>query len=93
LLYQTDQSGIEKASAKTVETEKSVFMESGGAGYVDGSLRVFGTNSALVFDLVEVSTPVAPAANHARLFLRADGSKSSLIVQWDDGTTSRIAGN
>jgi hypothetical protein len=92
-VYKSDTSDIEKKSAKKVGSDKSVYMESGGAAYIDGSLQVFGTNKALGFDLVEVSTPVTPAANHMRLFLRADGTKSSLVAVWDDGSTSRIAGN
>lgn len=67
--------------------------ENGGEVLVDGSLRVFEPVMGKVFDLVEVSTPVTPAANHARLFLRADGTKQTLVILYDDGTIDNIASN
>lgn len=67
--------------------------EFGGEVVIDGSMRVLEPLMGKVFDMVEISTPVTPAANHSRLFLRADGSKSSLVIIFDDGTTTKIVGN
>lgn len=67
--------------------------EVGGEVVIDGSLRVLEPVMGKVFDLVEVSTPVTPATNHARVFLRADGAKQSLVIIFDDGTTTKIVGN
>lgn len=74
------------------ETLKRV-SEIGGEVLIDGSLRVTAPTFTLVEDLVEVSTPVASATNHARIFLRADGTKQSLVVMFDDATFVKIAGN
>lgn len=68
-------------------------IDMNGVVGIDGSLRVLEANYTKIFDLVEVSTPVVAAANHARLFLRADGTKQSLMISWDDGTYTRLAGN
>lgn len=67
--------------------------ELGGEVVIDGSLRVLEANQSRIIDMVEISTPVVSGSNHARLFLRADGSKSSLVIGWDDGTYTRITGN
>lgn len=71
----------------------SRIIDMNGVVGIDGSLRVLEANYTKVFDLVEISTPVAPGVNHARIFLRADGSKQSLVAEWDDGTFTRLAGN
>jgi hypothetical protein len=67
--------------------------EEGGTIIIDGSLQVLEQSNVKTWDLVEISTPVTPAANHARIFLRADTTKSSLVILFDDGTSFRIAGN
>lgn len=67
--------------------------ELGGEVLIDGSLRVLEPGYFKVFDMVETSTPVVAGSNHARLFLRADGTKQSLVIGWDDGTYTRITGN
>lgn len=59
----------------------------GWAGYFDG--RVLTTK---YHELVEVSTPSAPASNHARLFVRDNGSgKTQLCVRFPTGTVKVLA--
>ena len=59
----------------------------GWAGYFDG--RVFTTK---YHELVEVSTPSAPASNHARLFVRDNGSgKTQLCVRFPTGAVKVLA--
>lgn len=69
-------------------------IDMNGVVGIDGSLRVLETNYVKIFDLVEVSTPVTPVVNHARIFLTPGaGTKQQLSILWDDGTASRLAGN
>ncbi len=68
-------------------------IDMNGVVGIDGSLRVLEANYVKIFDLVEISTPVVAGSNHARIFLRADGAKQSLVIGWDDGTYTRITGN
>lgn len=82
-----------KKGAGTNITGSNRIKEFGGEIIIDGSLRVFEPLSAKTFDLVEISTPVTPAANHARIFLRADGTKQSLVILYDDGTAETIVSN
>lgn len=93
----TSSSSMPKTAAKETDfLDKGPFnriIDMNGVVGIDGSLRVLESNYTKVFDLVETSTPVIAGSNHARLFLRADGSKQSLIVSWDDGTYTRITGN
>ncbi len=92
LLYGQDQVDNSIQSAPQVISDKKdkpecpVLSCTSGEAFVDGSLRVFEGNYVKMVDLVEISTPVAPAANHARIFLRPDGSKQSLVVIFDDST-------
>jgi hypothetical protein len=79
--------------AEKPPTEFKRINELGGEVLIDGSLRVLEPINGKVFDLVEISTPVTPAANHARIFLRADGSKQTLVILYDDGSTDNIATN
>lgn len=68
--------------------------EIGGEVLIDGSMRVLEPlYMSDMFDMVEISTPVTPSSNHARIFLRADGTKSSVVIIFDDGTTTKIVGN
>jgi hypothetical protein len=60
---------------------------SGWAGYFDG--RVLTTK---YHELVEVSTPSAPSSNHARLFVRDNGSgKTQLCVRFPTGAVKVLA--
>ena len=52
----------------------------GYAGYFDG--RVFTTR---YYELGEIATPNAPAANQARLFVRDSGGKTQLCVRYNTG--------
>jgi hypothetical protein len=59
----------------------------GWAGFFDG--RVF-TNK--YHELVEISTPSAPSSNHARLFVRDNGSgKTQLCVRFATGAVKVLA--
>lgn len=59
----------------------------GWAGYFDG--RVLMTRYA---EMVEVATPSAPDANHARLFIRDNGSgKTQLCVRFHTGSVRVLA--
>ena len=53
---------------------------SGWAGYFAG--RVFTTK---YHEMQEISAPTAPAANHARLFVRDNGGKTQLCVRFNTG--------
>ena len=80
--------------SKPVKPEPTRIKELSGEVIIDGSLKVLETiNGLKSFDLVEISTPVTPAANHARIFLRADGTKQTLVILYDDGTIDNIATN
>jgi hypothetical protein len=69
-------------------------IDMNGVVGIDGSLRVLETTYTKIFDLVEISTPVTPAANHARIFLTpGTGSKQQISVIFDDGTTAKMASN
>jgi hypothetical protein len=60
---------------------------SGWAGYFDG--RVFTNN---YHELIEISTPSAPSSNHARLFVRDNGSgKTQLCVRFPTGPVKVLA--
>jgi hypothetical protein len=60
---------------------------SGWAGYFDG--RVLVNKYA---ELVEIGTPSAPASNHARLFIRDNGSgKTQLCVRFHTGAVKVLA--
>ena len=60
---------------------------SGWAGYFDG--RVLTTK---YHELVEISTPAAPPSNHARLFVRDNGSgKTQLCVRFPTGAVKVLA--
>lgn len=87
--------GGRKDTAKMVEEPLSKRMKVvGGEVICDGSFRTLESNYTKIFDLVEVSTPVTPAANHIRLYVvTGTGSKQQLNVIFDDGTTAKIAGN
>lgn len=93
LVTKKDDVVITKTDSKQDVKLKRI-KENGGEVIIDGSLNVldtvYGTKS---FDLVEISTPVTPATNHARIFLRADGTKQTLVIIYDDGTTDNIATN
>lgn len=89
----THQSLLQEKPSKIISSELKRVKEIGGEVVIDGSLRVLEPGFIKVWDVVEISTPVVAGANHARIFLRADGTKSSLIIGWDDGTYTRIAGN
>ena len=52
----------------------------GYAGFFDG--RVFTTR---YYELAEITTPNAPAANQARLFVRDSGGKTQLCVRYNTG--------
>ena len=59
----------------------------GWAGYFDG--RVLTKN---YHELVEIGTPSAPGANHARLFIRDNGSgKTQLCVRFATGAVKVLA--
>ena len=58
----------------------------GYAGFFDG--RVFTTR---YYELAEITTPNAPAANQARLFLRDSGGKTQLCVRFSSGAVQLIA--
>lgn len=83
---------VKKDEKKTKHNLQRV-KEIGGEVVIDGSMRVLEPIMGKVFDLVEISTPVTPATNHARIFLRADGTKQTLVIIYDDGTTDNIATN
>jgi hypothetical protein len=89
----TNQQSIKQNDSQCDCNEFKRIKEIGGEVVIDGSIRVLEPVYSKVFDLVEVSTPVTPATNHARLFLRADGTKQSLVVIFDDATVVKIAGN
>ena len=61
---------------------KGVYGESptGWAGYFAG--RVYTTK---YHEMQEISAPAAPAANHARLFVRDNGGKTQLCVRFNTG--------
>ena len=58
----------------------------GYAGFFDG--RVFTTR---YYELAEIATPNAPAANQARLFLRDSGGKTQLCVRFHTGAVKQLA--
>jgi hypothetical protein len=44
------------------------------------------------YEMKEILNPVAPAANHARLFVRDDGSgKTQLCVRFNSGSVKVLA--
>jgi hypothetical protein len=57
----------------------------GYAGFFDG--RVFTTR---YYELAEITTPNAPAANQARLFVRDSGGKTQLCVRYNTGAVQVI---
>jgi hypothetical protein len=60
---------------------------SGWAGYFDGRLLV-----KKYMELVEIGTPTAPGSNHARLFIRDNGSgKTQLCVRFHTGVVKVLA--
>lgn len=65
--------------------------EIGGMVLVDGSLRVVEANYTKTFDLVQVSTPVAPATGHARIWL--EPTDGDLKIQFANGTIRTLALN
>jgi hypothetical protein len=61
--------------------------DSGWAGYFDG--RVLANS---YHELVEIGTPSAPSANHARLFVRDNGAgKTQLCVRFPSGAVKVLA--
>jgi hypothetical protein len=59
----------------------------GWAGYFDGRLLV-----KKYVELVEIATPSAPGSNHARLFVRDNGSgKTQLCVRFHSGAVKVLA--
>ncbi len=98
LLYKSDGLVSENQNPKPVEIlDKEQFtriIDLNGVVGIDGSLRVLESTFVKRFDLVEISTPVTPAVNHAIIFLTpGSGSKQQISILWDDGTLSRLAGN
>lgn len=66
----------------------------GGLTFIDSSVEVTGVvKSDKFFELVEISTPSSPSSNHVKIWVRADGTKTSIVATFDDGTTTRITGN
>jgi hypothetical protein len=54
----------------------------GFGGYFEGPVL-----SSKFYELVEISTPATPTANHARLFIKDNGlGKTQLCVRFANGT-------
>ncbi len=61
---------------------------------IDSKLEVSGVlQGNKYFELVETSTPTAPSANHAKIWLNTQGSTSALKIIFDDSTVVSIAAN
>jgi hypothetical protein len=77
---------IQDATATGVRGESTIGVgirgkaTTGYAGFFDG--RVFTTR---YYELAEITTPNAPAANQARLFVRDSGGKTQLCVRFHTG--------
>lgn len=78
----------EEKSPVLVSETPSRIKETGHEVIIDGSLRVLETIFSQEVNFVEISTPATPASNHARVFLRPDGT---LAYIRDDGNVVDIA--
>jgi len=59
----------------------------GWAGYFDGRVLV-----NRFVEMVEIGTPSAPGSNHAKLFVRGNGSgKTQLCVRFHTGSVKVLA--
>ena len=76
-----------------VDKQLKRVSENGGQVIVDGSLRVNEPIYTEILDLVEVSTSVAAAPNHVRLFAVAVGTYTVIKAQFDNGTVITLGNN
>ena len=86
-------SDISEKRRKSDKKVSSRIIETGNDVIIDGSLRILEQNFIKSTDLVEISTPVTPASNHGRIFLRADGTGQTLAFVNDAGTVVPLGGS
>lgn len=75
------------------QEELKRIKELGGEVLIDGSVRITEPIYGKNLDLVEISTSVTPVANHARLFIVAQGTFTVLKIQFDNGQINTITNN